>query len=112
MTALLLSRDESGETTYGIAPATDAVQALMAINTIYSFTVPTAFKHYELHFSIDPGLRAWVTYDGSSPAVPSGSFVPTTSELNPAARLVAAGTVVKCITPDTTCEIGVTMYGK
>ncbi len=111
MTTLLLQRDQSGNPTYGIAPSTNMKSILLDQDNEESFTVPSDFKFYELHFSIDPGLRVWVSYDGVAADYPSaGSWADTNSELNPSARVVPGGTVISAITPDTSAEVGVAMY--
>jgi len=108
---LALTRDINGFNTFGIAPSDVKVGVQLIQNDEESFQVPTAFKFYELVFSIDPGLRVWVSYDGATPDVPSSTFATINSELNPAARTVPGGTIVNCITPDTSAFVGVMMYG-
>lgn len=112
MTILALTTDINGKTTYSIAPSDNMVSAHLVEDTAITFTVPTAYKFYELNFSLDPGLRIWVSYNGQTAAYPpSASFSSTSSELNPSARTVPGGTVISCITPDTSAMIGVSMYG-
>lgn len=111
-TQLLVQTDITGKPTYGIAPSTDMKSILLDQDNAEEFTVPSEFRLYELHFSIDPGLRVWISYDGDAAEYPSGAtFADTNSELNPSARVVPGGTVISAITPDTSAELGVAMYG-
>lgn len=112
MTTLLLTTDINGKVTYGIVPSDDMVSGDLAADTAASFTVPTGFKFYELIFSFQPGLRVWVSFDGQPAEYPAdASFSATNSELNPAVRTVAGGTVVSLVTPDTNAMVGVSIYG-
>jgi len=110
MTALALQRDINGFNTYGRVPSLDMVSGLLAQNTADSFVVPTAFKHYELIFSYDPGLRVWVS-TSTTAAAPSTVTGASTSELLPTTYVVAAGTTVSVITPETAASYSCSMYG-
>lgn len=111
-TKLLIQTDASGKPTYGIAPSVNMKSIFLDQDNAESFTVPTDFKFYELHFSIDPGLRVWVSYDGVTAEYPSvATWGDTNSELNPSARVVPGGTTISAITPDTSAQVGVAMYG-
>lgn len=111
MSKLALTTDINGKTTYSIPPSENMVSAFLTQNVNQSFTVPTRFDFYQLNFSIDPGLKIWVSYDGNSANSPSGSFSETNSELNPTSKTVRGGTVINCITPNTSAMIGICMYG-
>lgn len=113
MSKLALTTDVNGKTTYSIAPSQNMVSAFLTQNVNESFTVPEEFDFYQLNFSTDPGLRIWVSYDGNPAVIPIGSFTGfyTNSELNPTSKTVKGGTVINCITPDTSAMIGVVMYG-
>ncbi len=112
MTILNLTTDAGGRNTFGIVPSTEKKKILLVQNTAAAFTVPGTYPNYELIFSIDPGMRVWVSYDGTAAEYPStGTWTNTNSELLPAVRTLKAGTVVSCITPDVTAQVGVMLYG-
>lgn len=112
MKKLLLTTDINGKNTYSITPSSSIVSAHLLQDNEETFTVPTEFKNYQLNFSIDPGFRVWVSFDGTTAEYPpAATFAETNSELNPSCRTVPGGTVVSCITPDTSAMLGVAMYG-
>jgi len=55
------------------------------------------------------GSDIWVAYNETA-ETPGASFSDTTSELNPGVRTLIAGTIISCITNDTTAQVGVIMY--
>jgi hypothetical protein len=111
-TKLLIQTDASGKATYGIAPSVNMKSIFLDQDNAEPFTVPTDFKFYELHFSIDPGLRVWISYNGVAAEYPAAAtWADTNSELNPGARVVPGGSIISAITPDTSAQLGVAMYG-
>jgi hypothetical protein len=103
-------RDINGYNGFGLPDSNTKFSATLVASTDESFTVPSDAENYLVLFSIEPGSRVWVC-PGATAAVPGGgTFATTTSELNPVARKYAAGTIVHCITPDDTADVGVCIY--
>mgnify|MGYP001616292505 CR=1 FL=1 len=107
----LITRDAAGSVTYSIEPPDSIQNTTLAVGVAQNFTVPSAYSYYQINFSFDPGLRVFVSYNGSSAVLPSSSFASSNSELLPASRTVKAGTVISFITPDTTAYVGASLYG-
>lgn len=100
-TKFLMTRDIGGYNGFGVPFCNDGEQAVLAQNTEQHVTVPSTHPYWLAVFSFSPGSNVWV--DGTTTATfPAGSFAATTSDLNPSARLVKAGTTLSFITNDTT----------
>jgi hypothetical protein len=109
-TMLNFGRDVQGYNAYAPPFATDLKSATLANGSAKSFTVPSNYKIWNVNFSYQSGVDIWVSINGTA-AVPAGSsFASTNSILNPASRTVTAGTVISCITANTTADIGIEMY--
>jgi len=100
-TKFLMTRDVSGDNGFGLPFAQDAWNTYLAANAEQNFTVPANYEWWIAIFSYTPGSNIWVA-DNTTAAVAGSSFATTTSELNPAARLVKSGDVLSFITADTT----------
>lgn len=100
-TLFSMTRDINGFNGFGIPFAQDAYSAVLAASVEQHITVPSTYPNWIAIFSYTPGASVWV--DGIGTAVaPTGAFAATTSELNPAARFVKAGTTLSFITEDAT----------
>ena len=110
-TKLNFGRDVQGYNAYAPMPATDLFSVTMASAGTASFTVPSSSLNWIVNFSFQPGSDIWVAY-GASANVPSGSsFASVNSELLPAQRLLAGGTVVHMINNGaSSSDVGVACY--
>ena len=109
-TVLDMDRDVSGAVTYGLQPAQYKYFVTLAANVEQNFTLPTAFRFYEVMFSFG-GSNVWVAYDETA-ETPNVTIEATTSELNPATRVLPGGTNISFITADTLADIGFIFYAK
>ena len=100
-TKFLMTRDIAGFNGFGVTFTLDARSGILAANVEQHITVPSEYSHYIAIFSYTPGSDIWVDGIGTA-VVPTGAFSATTSQLNPAARLVAAGDTLSFITDDLT----------
>ena len=109
-TFISFGRDVQGYNAYAPAFCLDAYSATLAAGTAASITVPSNHANWIAVFCLQPGTDVWVA-DNALAAVPAGgTFAPTTSELNPATRVVKAGDVLSFITANTTADVGVLLY--
>ena len=109
-TKFLMTRDIAGYNGFGVTFTLNAKSAVLVAGVAQNFTVPDEYPNWIAIFSFSPGASVWV--DGITTAVaPTGAFANTTSELNPAARLVKAGDVISFITSDITSPaVSVLLY--
>jgi hypothetical protein len=109
-TMLSFGRDTQGMNAYAPRPATNAYSVTLAANTARSITVPANYQNWIVVFSISPTASVWVDFTGATAAVPAGNtFAATTSERNPAARTLVAGSVISVISANAQ-DVGITMY--
>ncbi len=100
-TKFLMTKDVAGYNGFGLPFTLNAKSGVLAATVAQSITVPSNYPNWIAIFSYTPGSNIWV--DNITTAVaPAGAFSDTTSELNPAARLVKAGDVISFITSDVT----------
>ncbi len=110
-TLLNFGRDAQGANAYAPPPATDMFSATLVAGAASSITVPSNHQTWIAVFSSEPAADIWVDFSGATAAVPAGStFASTTSELNPAARMVQAGSTISLITDTSTADVGVMLY--
>ena len=109
-TKFLMTRDIAGFNGFGVPFTIIAKSAILTATVEQHFTIPSNYPNWIAIFSYSPGAAVWI--DGITTAVaPTGAFAATTSELNPAARLVKAGDVLSFITTDLTSPaVGVALY--
>jgi hypothetical protein len=108
-TRFQMTRDITGSNGFGLAFSDVKYAVTLASGVHQSFTVPSNFKEWMVIFSYEPGVRVWIANNAAA-ADSTGTLATTTSELNPVGRKVLAGDVIDMITPDTTAQIGVTLY--
>lgn len=93
----------------------DIFSVTLAQSTAKSFTVPSNNAVWVMYVRIEPAGWCWCSRTGTA-AVPSGSgsFATSISELIVGTieykRTVYAGDVISFLTPNTTCDIGVSLY--
>ncbi|MDD5212326.1 MAG: hypothetical protein PHV62_07910 [Sulfuricurvum sp.] len=117
-----MSRDINGYNGFGLTFTDTAYSATLATTTDTTLTVPSSIplgkQGYGTNatgqmlavFTFDPGTAVWVA-NGATAGVPAGaSFAATSSELNPAARLVSGGDVLHFYTSGTGVNVSVAFY--
>ncbi len=114
---MLMGRDCNGYVTYGLQlnamdspSAVENVQTTLSSGVAQQTTVPSSFEVYQAVFSFETGTDVWVAVNDTA-EVPSGSFAATSSQQNPAVRVVNRGDVISLITSNTTATVGVSFYG-
>ncbi len=114
-----MTRDVNGYNGFGLAFALDKWSADLAQNTDTTLAVPTSGmmgnvannnQKYIAIFSYEPGASVWVANNATANDPAGASFAATTSELNPAARMVLAGDTLHFLTNDTSAQVGVIFY--
>lgn len=99
-TKFLMTRDIGGQNGFGVDFCDDGEATTLTANAAQTVTVPSNYPNWLAIFSISPGSDVWVNKNGTA-TLPGSSFAPTTSELNPIARRVAAGDTLSLITAST-----------
>lgn len=119
-TKFMMTQDINGFNGFGLPFTDTAYSCTLTTSTDTTLTVPnniaigrqgpsTVAQSIAL-FSYDPGSSVWVA-DGATAAAPAGAtFVATSSELNPAARLVNGGDVLHFFTTGTGVNVSVSFY--
>jgi hypothetical protein len=110
MTMLNFGRDIQGFNAY--APVQSALKYSAELTSLNndSITVPGTSQQWIAAFSYQPGTNVWVSVNDTAEVPAGATFAVTTSELNPAPRLVQAGDVIDFITDNATAEVGVMLY--
>lgn len=99
-TRFSMTRDINGYNGFGVPFTVNAQSGVLTATVAQSITVPSSYPNFIAIFSYTPGTEVWV--DNITTAVaPTGAFSATTSELNPSARAVKAGSTISFITNDT-----------
>lgn len=110
-TKLNFAKDVQGYNAYAPMPSNTKYSATLSSGSAQSITVPKSEANWIAVFSYQPGTDCWVDFSGAAATLPAGSsFAATTSELLPAARLVAGGSNISVITANTTADVGVMLY--
>lgn len=110
-TFLNFGRDTQGYNAYAPMSAVDKWSATIVSGAATSITVPSNHKVWIAVFSYQPGSNVWVDFSGATAAIPAGGTLAiTTSELNPAARTVLAGSTISMITDNASIDVGVSLY--
>ncbi len=109
-TTFSMTRDETGVTGYGIAPADDKFNTTLASGVAQDIcTLANTYPNWEVVFSPQVGTNIWVAYNTAA-TLPGISAAATDSEHNPAVRTLPKGTTISAITGDTTATLGVICY--
>lgn len=115
-----MTRDINGYNGFGLTFTDTAYSATLAVSTDTSLTVPNAISIGKQGpatvaqslaiFSFDPGTAVWVANNVAAAAPAGASFAATSSEMNPAARLVNGGDVLHFFTSGTGVNVSVSFY--
>jgi hypothetical protein len=113
-TILNFGRDNQGYNAYAPQFPTDIWTATLAASTAESFTVPKTHAVFIMYVRIEPAGWCWVSRTGTAAVPAGGTFATSASELIAGTieykRLVYAADVISFITPNTTCDISVSLY--
>lgn len=112
-TLFSMIRDINGYNGFGLPFTDTGTSTTLAADVEQTLTVlanPDAiYKRYLAIFSYQVGTNVFVNLNATA-AVPGSSFVATTTELNPTARVVVPGDVLHFITHDTNAYVQVSYY--
>lgn len=108
-TKLSMLRDINGFCTFGLTPADDKQNAILAATTAQTFTVPATITNAAAIFYFAPGSSVWVAHNDTA-TLPSSSVSTANSEGNPTVWKVKGGDTISMVTNDTTAEVGVKYY--
>jgi hypothetical protein len=112
-TPLSMIRDINGFNTFGLTFSDTGFQSRLAVGVPQQFTVPNLSnanqKSYLAIFSIDPGTRIYVARNATA-QLPTSSFLPVITDLNPTARQVFQGDTLSFITDASAAVINVKLY--
>lgn len=113
-TELSFGRDAQGYNAYAPQFPTDIFTATLAASTAESFTVPSNFPVWVMYVRLEPTGWCWVSRTTTAAVPAGGTLAGASSELIPGTieykRLVYAKDVISFITPNTTCDISVSLY--
>lgn len=106
--ALKFGKDANGFNAYAPRPC-DLRWAVELDDSVEdSFTLPTDSDFYTVSFRYQPGTTVWVDVTGGIAEFPTlGTFVTTTSEMNPASLVLEGGATISMITGNTEAQVGV-----
>lgn len=114
-TFLNFGRDVQGYNAYAPQFPVDIFTATLAATTPESFTVPSNLPIWIMYVRVQPNGWVWVSRSGTAAVPAGGTLVSAISELIPGTiefkRTVYAGDVISFITPNTTCDISVSLFG-
>ncbi len=75
-----------------------------------SVTVPSTYENWIIGVSYQPGTSTYMSVNGTAAEPAGGTFVATTSELNPPVRRVVAGDIVDFLTVSATADVTVSLW--
>lgn len=81
----IIGTDINGKVDYSLPPPVRCRDIILAANVVSSATTPANFNRAFLSYAV--GTNVWVTYDGTTPVVPSMD-IDSTQELVPAVRQI------------------------
>jgi hypothetical protein len=107
---LSFGRDQQGYNAYAPQPSTEKWSATLTANSATSVILPSSYKTWVVSFRYFPN-DVFVDVSGATAAVPAASTLgTTTSELNPAALTLQAGTKISMITSQTAADVSVVAW--
>jgi hypothetical protein len=113
-TFLNFGRDVQGYNAYAPQFPTDIFTATLAANTAESITIPSNYAVWIMYVRVQPTGYVWASNSGTAAVPAGGTFASAISELIPGTleykRTVYAGNVISFITPNTTCDIEVSLF--
>lgn len=113
-TELSFGRDAQGYNAYAPPFPTNIFTATLAASTAESFTVPSNYSIWVMYVRIEPAGWCWVSRTATAAIPAGGTFAASSSELIVGTieykRLVYAGDVISFLTPNTTCDISISLY--
>lgn len=108
---LSFGRDVQGYNAFAPRTSGNKYSATITNGSETHITVPSNVPNWIVVFSYQPGSNVWVDLTGGTAIIPVGAtLASTTSELNPAARTIVAGSKISMITDNTSVDIGVSLY--
>ena len=113
-TFLSFGRDAQGYNAYAPQFPTDIWTATLAANTAKNFTVPSTHDVFIMYVRLQPTGYVWISRTTTAAVPSSSSLAASASEIIPGTieykRLVYKADVISFITPNTTCDISVSLY--
>lgn len=94
---------------FGLMFSDDKYDTKLAASTEQTLTVPSNAAKWIAVFKYTPNVEVWVA-NNSTATIPGSAFAATDSEMNPDARIVAAGDVLHFISETADTEISVMLY--
>jgi hypothetical protein len=114
ITNLLFARDNQGYNAEAPQFSTNTYSATLATGTASSFTVPSSTSTWYMVIKVEPAGWCWVSRTGTAEVPAGDTIAANTSEIATGTwefrRTVYAGDVISLATPNTTCDIGVSLY--
>jgi len=109
--ALQFGKDAKGYIAYAPNPTTTMYKAELTNGNADSITLASAASFYTVSFVYQPGTSNWVDVTGVVAAAPTtGSFVTTTSRLNPSSYLLPGGAVISIVTESVSAQVSVSIW--
>lgn len=109
MAKLLMGRDPSGNTTFGLQPTEKKWAGLLLADAQDFLTLPHDFPVWHVSFSYESASDVWVSYD-QNVTIPVSSIAASASELRPGSRILNAGTKINLKTSDTSAQVSIIAY--
>lgn len=114
LTRFNMVRDINGYNGFGLVFSNAQFQTVLVADVESTLSVPTTkdatYSNLLAVFSFFPGSSVWVSLNGDSTTPVPGSFDECQCELNPSARFVKFGDVLRFTTTQTDVQIGVSFY--
>lgn len=114
---LHFGRDDQGYVAYAPEPAEILYSATLVNASADSIDIPLTREKWIVAFATQPGTNVFVDFTGNTATIPAAStFAPTTSTLNPGARLVKSKddegnqTSISLVTNNASAEVVVEFY--
>lgn len=109
-TTLAFGRDNQGYNAFAPDPSTNKWSATLTDGNATSVLLPANFPVWIVSFRYYPN-DVWVDVSGATAAIPgAATLASTTSELNPSALRLLAGTKISMITGQTTADVSIVAW--
>lgn len=104
-------RDGSGSAAYApLLTHVNKTQTTLLAGIEQTFTMPTDAKNYVVLFGYNQGATVFIGWGSSAISTPGASFSSTTADINPQARTVPGGTILRFKTIDVQAFLTVDWY--